>query len=309
MRAMRSLPASDAQPDVKRALLVSPLVAVHEITCLRAQRGLSCEECKTEHALGLTLSGVNVRHVEGRAFTASASHVMLSNRGQPYRVSHPFGSGEVQLNFAPRDDLLIELLAARDPTVQDRHERPFRAHQLPAGPQLRLAAQLFAAAAASGRADRVQLEEAAIALLGHMVSSLAPATPTAPASPRDHELVQRSRAALVGLYAKPIGLQDIAASAGVSVYHLCRVFRRVTGTTLWAELLALRVDAALAQLTQGERDLTTIGLSAGFADHSHFANAFRRRLGVTPSHARRLLRHGALSDVRKLLARPTTARS
>jgi AraC-like DNA-binding protein len=309
MRAMRSLlPNADARPDIQRALLLSPLVRVHEVTCLRAQRGLSCEECKTEHSLGLTLSGVNVRHVEGRAFTASASHVMLSNRGQPYRVSHPFGSGEVQLAFSPRDDLLIELLAARDPAVQDRPERPFRAHQLPVEPPLRLAAQLFAAAATSGHASAVELEETAIALLSRMVSTLAPAPRATPATARDHELVQRARAALAGLYARPIGLQDIAASAGVSVYHLCRVFRRVTGKTLWAELLALRVDAALDRLTDGERDLSAIALAVGFADHSHFANAFRRRLGLTPSRARRMLREGPLREARQLLTR-ATARS
>jgi AraC family transcriptional regulator len=305
MGGMRSSPDCDPPTDIRRALLVSPLVGIHEITCLRAQRGLSCEECKTEHALGLTLSGVNVHHVRGGAFTASPSHVMLCNRGDPYRVSHPFGSGEVQLAFMPRDDLLIDLVATRDPTVRDRRDRPFREHQLPLQPTLRLAAQLFAAAAASGKSTLVAIEETAIGLLMRMFAVDTPAPRAAPDTPRHRELVQRARAALAGLHERPIGLQDIAACAGVSVYHLCRVFRRATGTTLWAELQALRVDAALARLAGGDDDLTAIGLAAGFAHHSHFGTAFRRRLGLTPSQARRLLRDGPLREVRRLLARPT----
>jgi AraC family transcriptional regulator len=300
---MRSSPDRDPPTDARRVLLASPLIGVHQLTCLRAQRGLSCEECKTSHALGLTLSGVNVHHVDGRAYTASPSHVMLSNRGQPYRVSHPYGSGEVQLAFVPRDDLLIDLVAERDPAVQDRRERPFRDHQLPAGPHLRFAAQLFVAAAASGTATLVELEETAIALLRRMLSAAAPALRAADTR-RDQELVQRARAAMAGLYERPISLQDIAASAGVSVYHLCRVFRRATGATLWAELLALRVDAALARLADGERDLTDVGLAAGFAHHSHLTAAFRRRLGLTPSQARKALREGPLREARKLLAWP-----
>jgi len=272
---------------------------------VRAQRGLSCEECKTEHALGLTLAGVNVHHVSGHAYTASPSHVMLSNRGQPYRVSHPYGSGEVQLAFTPRDDLLIELVAEGDPAVHDRPERPFREHQLPTGPHLRFAAQLFAAAAVSGTATLVELEETAIALLRRMLGVNASAPRTAAETPRDQELVQRARAALAGLCERPISLHDIAASAGVSVYHLCRVFRRATGGTLWRELQALRVNAALTRLANGERDLTAVGLAVGFAHHSHFSTAFRRRLGLTPSQARRMLREGPLAQARRLLAAST----
>jgi AraC family transcriptional regulator len=301
---MRSSLDRDPPTDARRVLLASPLIGVHQLTCLRAQRGLSCEECKTEHALGLTLSGVNVHHVGGRAYTASPSHVMLSNRGEAYRVSHPYGSGEVQLAFVPRDDLLIDLVAERDPAVQDRRERPFREHQLPAGAHLHFAAQLFMAAAAAGTATLVELEETAIALLRRLLSAAAPA-PAAADTRRDQELVQRARAALAGLYDRPISLHDIAASAGVSVYHLCRVFRRATGGTLWRELQALRVDAALARLAHGEHDLTAIGLAVGFAHRSHFATAFRRRLGLTPSQARRILREGALAQARRLLAAST----
>ncbi len=258
--------------------------------------------------LGLTLSGVHMRHVERHSFTASASHVTLSNRGQPYRVSHPYGTGEVQLAFVPSDALLIDLLAARDPTVQDRRDRPFRSYQLPVHPHLRLAAQLFSAAAASGAATQMELEETAIALLSRMLSAMAPARHTLHSTPRDTELVQRARAALAGLYDRPIGLGDIAASAGVSVYHLCRVFRRATGGTLWPELLALRVDAALTRLAGGQHDLAAVGLASGFSHHSHFATAFRRRLGLTPSRVRRMLREGPLREARRLLA-PPSARS
>ena len=47
--------------------------------------------------------------------------------------------------------------------------------------------------------------------------------------------------------------------------------------------LLLRLHASLEMLRDTSRDLSTIALDLGFADHSHFTMAFRRRFGVTPS--------------------------
>jgi AraC family transcriptional regulator len=56
--------------------------------------------------------------------------------------------------------------------------------------------------------------------------------------------------------------------------------------TLQRHLNRLRLREALSRVADGE-DLTRVALAAGFYDHSHFANAFRREFGVSPSEMRR----------------------
>ena len=62
-----------------------------------------------------------------------------------------------------------------------------------------------------------------------------------------------------------------------------RVFPQVAGLSLRAYVARLRARAAAERLTRGVRDLTRLALDLGYADHSHFTNAFRREWGVPPS--------------------------
>ena len=51
-------------------------------------------------------------------------------------------------------------------------------------------------------------------------------------------------------------------------------------------LTRLRLRAALERLAGGANDLTALALDLGFSSHSHFADAFRREFGRTPSAVR-----------------------
>jgi AraC-like DNA-binding protein len=82
---------------------------------------------------------------------------------------------------------------------------------------------------------------------------------------------------------------------GVSVFHLCRVFRSVTGGTIHQHREQLRLRAALPAVMESDDDLLSIGLRLGFSSHSHFTAAFRRRFTITPSALRRLRRAGAVT--------------
>jgi AraC-like DNA-binding protein len=55
---------------------------------------------------------------------------------------------------------------------------------------------------------------------------------------------------------------------------------------LYRYLTRLRLRAALERLADGARDLTALALELGFSSHSHFADAFRREFGRTPSDVR-----------------------
>jgi AraC-like DNA-binding protein len=59
--------------------------------------------------------------------------------------------------------------------------------------------------------------------------------------------------------------------------------------------------AALDLLQQSRRPLAELALELGYATHSHFTAAFRRRFGVTPDWLRRC---GSPRRIRQLLTRP-----
>ena len=80
-----------------------------------------------------------------------------------------------------------------------------------------------------------------------------------------------------------IGIDAIARSVGLSPFHLCRVFRRVTGRTLHQYWTTLRLRVAVDRLSHGKVDLAQLSLDLGFSSHSHFTMAFRREYGLTPS--------------------------
>lgn len=112
------------------------------------------------------------------------------------------------------------------------------------------------------------------------------ALPIAGAEPR---AVAEIRAYLEERYAERITLSQLAARAGLSPFHLVRVFRRATGIPPHAYLESVRIRHAQRLLERGE-PTAAVAYATGFASQSHFTERFRRTIGVTPSRYRQMLR-------------------
>jgi AraC-like DNA-binding protein len=82
---------------------------------------------------------------------------------------------------------------------------------------------------------------------------------------------------------RKISLQDIAADAAVSAYHLSRLFKNETGVSLYTYLTRSRLQHSMYELESGNTDLTQIALDHGFSSHAHFTWYFRRYFQITPS--------------------------
>lgn len=86
-----------------------------------------------------------------------------------------------------------------------------------------------------------------------------------------------------------VGLDELAAVAGLSRYHLVRQFSRTFGAPPHAYQISLRIDAARRLLASGT-PVDRVARRTGFYDQSHFGRHFKRIAGVTPgSYARRIL--------------------
>ena len=93
------------------------------------------------------------------------------------------------------------------------------------------------------------------------------------------------RELLVARVAENVRLDELARVAGLSPFHLIRLFRRRYGVTPFAYLRNLRVERARDALRSGE-SLAEIAANLGFADQSHLGRAFRHVMGATPGQYR-----------------------
>jgi len=83
-----------------------------------------------------------------------------------------------------------------------------------------------------------------------------------------------------------IGLEKLAAMAGLSTHHFARAFNQSMGIPPHSYLLSRRLERAERMLRETQLPLSEIAVATGFSDQSHLARHFRRRTGMSPGLAR-----------------------
>lgn len=89
---------------------------------------------------------------------------------------------------------------------------------------------------------------------------------------------------------RQLSLNEIALSINVSPWHLCRLFRMGTGTSVNQYLLNLRMQKAKELLETTCLRVKEIMNQVGIRDESHFARTFKKLYGLSPSQYRALYR-------------------
>ncbi|MFN0123912.1 MAG: GyrI-like domain-containing protein, partial [Blastocatellia bacterium] len=72
----------------------------------------------------------------------------------------------------------------------------------------------------------------------------------------------------------------------ISAFHFHRVFRALTGETMFAFLQRRRLLRAIEMIHEARFSLTDIALECGFDSGSSLSRAFRKQLGCTPTQYR-----------------------
>lgn len=275
-------------PPRARCLYQSKALSVRDYRCFAHKSGAGGEERAGSASIVFVRRGLFVRHIEGQTLTADANCVAFFSSGQTYRVSHPVNGGDDCTAFAPAPDLLDEMLAAHG--MRDCHGG-FPSPQGEVSSDAYAAHRRLLRRLAAGESAGAEIDEAAIALLdavlleqSHRYGSAARRSSRRASTIRAHrETVEGAKVYMAARSGERVTLDEVAAAAHCSPYHLTRVFHEVTGAPVRRYLSRLRLRLALDRIAQGERDITRIALDSGFFDHSHFTNAFRREFGAPPS--------------------------
>ncbi|MBB3611031.1 GyrI-like domain-containing protein [Rhizobium sp. BK602] len=88
-------------------------------------------------------------------------------------------------------------------------------------------------------------------------------------------------------FASDISLDEIADTAGLSRYHLSRVFGLITGHSISGYIRGRRLSRAALALIDGSSTILQVALDAGYGSHEAFTRAFREQFGMTPDSLRK----------------------
>lgn len=282
-----------SMPHTRQTLLEFLGVSVVAFRCRAHIEPLGPEEPNPTHGIVLVRKGVFRRKRQGEILVADANHVLFFNAGEPYRYSHPLPGGDDCTILAMDGHRALEVVGRHAPRDAERPEAPFRlGHGLASPRAARLHYELLALLRTG--ATELALEDVLAELADEAVGAAyrtqgaRSPRPPAPASTRRRrrDLVEAAKVAVNERLESLPSLGELARALGCSPFHLSRTFHRIAGSSLRAYVGRLRARQAADRLASGARDLTALALELGYADHSHFTNAFRKEWGVPPSRFR-----------------------
>jgi len=83
--------------------------------------------------------------------------------------------------------------------------------------------------------------------------------------------------------AEDLTLGQLAAVVDMSPHYFTELFKKSTGQTPHQYVLLQRIERAMKHLTCVDCSIVEVGVEAGFPNPSHFARAFRKLVGMSPS--------------------------
>jgi AraC-like DNA-binding protein len=279
---------------VERIVFSSRAVEIGAFRCTPQHASFRHEgsPIRDHHSFAFPRTRVSIRHDGARPFTADANVVTLYNPRQSFAREPLDPRGDVCEFFAVDNDAAGEVARSIDPALEATPDRAFRFSHAPSDAATYLAQrQLFLGVARGEWCDPLAVEERVLWLLRRVLESgyrawRSQAPPRGALSRREKDAAAEARALLGERLSEPLALADIARTAGLSRFRLCRAFRRETGTTMHDYREQLRLRAALEALASPAVDLTGLALDLGYSSHSHFTSRFRRAFGAPPSEVR-----------------------
>ena len=85
---------------------------------------------------------------------------------------------------------------------------------------------------------------------------------------------------------KDLALDQLAAAFHLSYTHLCRLFKKETGSTIHSYIVEQRLNQAVKLLMFTDKNIRYIVDACGFPNQKSFSAAFKNKYGLTPKRYR-----------------------
>jgi AraC family transcriptional regulator len=301
---------SRPQSQFSRMLYESPLLKFAKFRAAPTHPGFRDSGPARQHCFVFPRTSVRIRHAGSKPFVAGPNVITLYNLGQVYERENVTEEGDRCEWFTVEPGVLVEVLAAHDPSTLDHPEHPFHLPFTPGDPATYLLQRLVVRhVTESERVDPLFVEETVLRVLDQVAASAArfrgvAVRPGPEMGAGAAEVVDAMREILARRFRENLSLADLGKRSGYSVFHLSRTFREKSGLTLHAWQSRLRLLTALERVAQPGTDLADLATDLGYASHSHFTAAFRRAFGVTPSAFRATASARRVRELAGRLAKP-----
>ena len=273
------------KPHVEALLFASPIVGIGTFRCQPAHPLFRDSGPSSTHCFAFPRRSVVIQHAGAPPFVADPRVVTFYNAGQRYSRRPVSPDGDCAEWFALDPVVADEVLAAVGAKPAGPGSSVFGFSHGPSDAEVYLAQRVLSQRLRRGDApDPLEVEETVLGLLAAVAPKAARANHVRSGSIRRHRaLVDAAKCVLAEAPERKLHLTELARRVSCSVYHLCRVFKQVEGTTIHACQIELRLRMALEPMAERGADLTRIALDCGFSSHSHFTAAFRKNFGRPPS--------------------------
>ncbi len=237
-------------------------------------------------------TAVEIHQADRHPVVATPNHAMFYNTNHSYRRDLIDPRGDMCEFYAVSPKLLEEVLRSIGAPPPGCPELPFEFSHSLCSSEIYIAQRtLFQTILNDEHLDPFFVEEQFLLLLPkildqafrfhdsfrHMKSGSAV---------KRREQVEAAKDYVSRNFRKPISLISIADYIECSVYHLCRIFKKLTGQTIHHFLLQFRLRTAIELVLEKRTSLTSVALELGFSSHSHFTNSFRQRFNLCPNGLR-----------------------
>ncbi len=285
----------------------SASLMVRDVHCPLFHHSRGPEEHSNGHTIVLVRTGLFTKTTGAETLVADPNHVLFFTRHQPYHVTHPVAAGDTCTLLSLRTSELLEVVRSYAPADAEREDAPFAFTWGLSTARTFLLHHTLLARLRRGEIAPLAVEDLVFDLVDDLIRRAyelfrgRDRRGRLEAGRRHRSLVEAAKLLIDQNVQSPPALGEVAEALGCSPFHLSRIFHRESGLPMRRYLDRCRLRTALERLAAGEKDLTGLALDLGYADHSHFSNAFRLEFGMSPSLFRRRAGGTLLRAARKNL--------
>lgn len=292
-------PSAGAVPDetASRRVYAADWFEVGSFRAPPAHPRWSRENCFGPAGIVFPRTPVQIAQADRKPVVTHPALVMLYDDQQVYRADLVSERGDECEWFRPASSALLAAAREVNERFCDTGGRLFSSACAPCtSGSYALQRRIFEHVTRATAVDHLWVEEAFAQILHETL--LQAWSIRGKATWREHSKSDRQHHALVveacrylsKHMTKPLQLSDLARELGISLFHLCRVFRAHAGASIHACLTRMRLARSLELLAESDTPIAQIALHLGFSSQSHFTDAFRQHYHTAPAAWRRMVR-------------------